>query len=315
MDLRQILNIKYPIIQGAMARIATGEFAAVVSRAGGLGLIASGGLTADQVREQIHILRGLTDKPFGVNLMLMQDCDDIAELVIEEGVKIVTTGAGNPAKYMEKWKDAGIKVFPIIPGVALARRMEQYGADGVIVEGTEAGGHVGEATTMALVPQVVDAVKIPVVVAGGIADRRQMLAAYALGACGVQVGTVLLASVECPIHDNYKQAVLTARDNSTVVTGRSGGAPVRILRNQMSNEYIKLENSGATRDELEQLTLGGLSRAVYQGDTARGSLMAGQVAGMLREIKPVAMILEELFSGCREAYEKLGAHPVFGGET
>ena len=299
MDLREILGIKYPIIQGGMANISTAEFAAAVSDAGGLGIIASGGLTAEQLRIHIRRARALTDKPFGVNIMLMHpETEEMASIVAEESVLIVTTGAGNPSKYMEKWKRAGIIIYPVIPSVALARRMESLGADGVIAEGTESGGHVGELTTMALVPQVCAAVKIPVVAAGGIASGAQMLAVYALGACGVQIGTALLVSEECPIHENYKNALLKAGDTDTVVTGRISGAPVRGLKNLMSREYLKREQEGASREELEIFTLGALRRAVLEGDVQNGSLMAGQVAGQLKEIRPVAAILEEMFSGC-----------------
>ncbi len=299
MKLNELLGTEFPIIQGGMANIATAEFAAACSNAGAMGLIGCGGMNTDQLREQIRKCKTLTDKPFGVNLMLMNPCvDEMAEMVVEEGVRFITTGAGNPSKYMGKWKSAGIKVYPVVAAVALAKLLERGGADGLIAEGGESGGHVGETTTMALVPQVVDAVSIPVVAAGGIADGRQLAAAYALGACGAQVGTCLLASVECPIHENYKKAVLKARDRDTTVTGRRAGAPVRILKNKMAREYLKLEYEGATLEELEHLTLGGLRRAVFDGDMETGSVMCGQVAGMLHEIKPVRQIFEELVSGC-----------------
>ena len=235
MKLNELLNIKYPIIQGGMANIATGEFAAAVSNAGGLGLIGAGGMNVETLKQNVDRCRELTDKPFGVNIMLMNpQAKEMAQLLIDENIQIVTTGAGNPGVYMKAWKDAGIKVFPVVPSVALAKRMERAGADGIIVEGCEAGGHIGEMTTMALVPQVVQAVSIPVIAAGGIASGAQLLAAYALGACGVQVGTILLGSEECPIHQNYKEAVLKAKDTSTTVTGRIGGTPVRILKNKMA---------------------------------------------------------------------------------
>jgi len=305
--LQEILGIKYPIIQGGMANIATGAFAAAVSNAGGLGIIASGGYSPDEIRGQIREARALTDKPFGVNLMLMHPAaDDIAALLAEERIGVITTGAGLPGKYIPMWLESGAKVFPVVAGVALARRVESQGASGVIAEGSESGGHVGETTTMALVPQVADAVKIPVIAAGGIASGRQMLAAYALGACGVQVGTTLLRSIECPIHDNYKAAILKAKDNDTVVTGRSAGAPVRSLRNQNTTEYLKLEQAGASRDELEKLTLGSLRRAVFDGDTKTGSMMSGQVAGMLHEIKPLADILRELWEETLTVAARLG---------
>ncbi len=298
MTLREILGLEFPFIQGGMANIATGEFAAAASNAGGLGIIGSGGMNAEMLEEHIKRAKSLTDKPFGVNLMLMNpECDKMAELLVREGVPVVTTGAGSPSKYMEMWKAAGIKVAPVVSGAALARRLEQAGADLLIAEGCESGGHIGELTTMALVPQVVDAVQLPVVAAGGIADSRQLLAAFALGAVGAQLGTCLLVSEECPIHANYKEAVLKARDSSTTVTGRIAGAPVRILKNAMTRDYLKLEKSGAELLELEKFTLGGLRRAVFDGDVQRGSLMAGQVAGLLKEIKPLRQIFEELMAG------------------
>ena len=233
---------------------------------------------------------------FGVNLMLMSPyADDIAQIILEEGVKVVTTGAGNPGKYIPAWKEKGIKVMPVVAAAVLAKRLERYGVDAIIAEGTESGGHVGEMTTMALVPQVIDAVSVPVVAAGGIADGRQAAAAFALGACGIQVGTCLLASEECPIHPNYKQAVLKAKDSDTVVTGRSIGGPVRILKNKMAREYLALEKRGASLEELEKVTLGGLRRAVLEGDVEMGSVMSGQVAGMLHEIRPVAEIFRDLY--------------------
>lgn len=297
MDIRDIIKTKYPIIQGGMANIATGEFAAAISNAGGLGLIAAGGMKPEQLRENIDRARGLTDKPFGVNIMLMHpQVDELMEIVIEKKVPVVTTGAGNPGKYVPALKEAGIKVMPVVASVALAQRMERLGVDAVIAEGTESGGHVGEMTTMALVPQVVDGVSIPVVAAGGIASGRQMLAAYALGACGVQVGTCLLVSEECPVHQNYKQAVLDASDSDTIVTGRIGGTPVRVLKNRMAREYVRQERAGATKEELEVYTLGSLRKAVFDGNVKEGSLMAGQVAGQLHEIRPAAVILEEMYT-------------------
>ncbi|HIY10947.1 MAG TPA: nitronate monooxygenase [Candidatus Anaerofilum excrementigallinarum] len=298
MRLNEILGTEFPLIQGGMANIATGTFAAAVSNAGALGLIGAGGMRAEQLREEIRICKSLTDKPFGVNIMLMNpDADQMAQIVVEEGVKIVTTGAGNPGKYMAAWKEAGIKVIPVVPAAVLARRMEKAGADAVIAEGTESGGHVGEMTTMALVPQVVDAVNIPVIAAGGIADGRQLLAAFALGAVGAQLGTCLLASEECPIHPNYKEAILKASDNDTIVTGRIGGTPVRILKNRMAREYVKQEKAGADKMELEKYTLGSLRRAVFEGDVQTGSLMAGQVAGMVHEIRPLRAIFEDMMAG------------------
>ena len=306
MKLNEILNIKYTLIQGGMANIATGEFAASVSNAGALGLIGAGGMDTATLKKNIEICRSLTDKPFGVNIMLINPCaDEMAQLVIDEKVPIVTTGAGNPGKYIESWKAAGIKVLPVVPSVTLAKRLEKYDIDAIIVEGTEAGGHIGELTTMALVPQVVTAVNVPVVAAGGIASGKQLLAAYALGACGVQVGTCLLASEECPIHDNYKQAIIKAKDTSTTVTGRIAGTPVRIIKNKMAKEYIRREREGADMMELEKYTLGSLKRAVLEGDIDTGSLMAGQVAGMVHEIKPVATIIKELFDDCNQEFKRL----------
>ena len=308
--LNEILGTEFPIIQGGMANIATGEFAAACSNAGALGVIATGGMReAGLLREQIRICKSLTDKPFGVNLMLMNPCaPEMAQIIIEEGVQVVTTGAGNPGQFIPAWKEAGVKVLPVVAASVLAKRLARYGVDAFIAEGTESGGHVGEMTTMALVPQVIDAVDgIPVVAAGGIAVGRQAAAAFALGACGLQVGTCLLASRECPIHPNYKQAILKARDTDTVVTGRSIGGPVRVLKNKMAREYLALEKRGATLEELETHTLGGLRRAVFDGDMEYGSVMSGQVAGMLHEIKPVRQIFEELYSGGKavlEAVEK-----------
>lgn len=299
--LNELLGTRYPIIQGGMANIATGEFAAACSNAGALGLIGSGGMNAEELRANIRRCRKRTDKPFGVNIMLMHpEADTFAQIVVEEGVRVVTTGAGNPGKYLPQWKQAGITVIPVVSAALLAQHLEKMGADALIAEGTESGGHVGEMTTMALVPQVVDAVNIPVIAAGGIADGRQMAAALALGACGVQVGTCLLVSEECPIHPNYKAALLKAKDSDTIVTGRIGGTPVRVLKNRMSREYVRQEKAGADKMELEKFTLGSLRRAVFEGDTNTGSLMAGQVCGMLHEIRPVADILAELDQGARQ---------------
>ncbi|CAB1248644.1 Enoyl-(acyl-carrier-protein) reductase [FMN] [Ruminococcaceae bacterium BL-6] len=306
MKLNELLPIEFPFIQGGMANIATGKFAAAVSNAGALGLIGSGGMNLEMLRENIHICRSLTEKPFGVNIMLMHpQAAEMAKLVADEKVPIVTTGAGNPGEYIDLWKQAGAKVIPVVPGVALAKRVAEHGADAVIAEGTESGGHVGELTTMALVPQVADAVEIPVIAAGGIADGRQLLAAFALGAVGVQLGTCLLVSEECPVHENYKQAVLKAKDNSTIVTGRSSGAPVRVLKNRMAREYVKQEKAGMDRMELEKYTLGSLRRAVFDGDVETGSLMAGQVAGQLHEIKPLRRIFEDLYSGYLNVLDRL----------
>lgn len=301
-----MLNIKYPIIQGGMANIATGEFAAAVSNAGGLGLIASGGFDAERIREEIKKCREKTDKPFGVNLMLMNpDVDNIAKMLVEEKVAVITTGAGSPEKYVADWKAVGSKVIPVVASVALAKRMERMGVDAIIAEGGESGGHVGEMTTMALVPMVVDAVNIPVIAAGGIADGRGLVAALALGAIGIQIGTVLLASEECPIHENYKLAVVKAKDNQTAVTGRSAGAPVRVIKNNMTREYLKMESQNVSRDELEKLTLGSLRKAVLDGDTKYGSLMAGQICGLVKEIRPVADILDEIYEDAKKELSQL----------
>ncbi|WP_295585372.1 DUF561 domain-containing protein [uncultured Oscillibacter sp.] len=302
--LNEILGTEFPIIQGGMANIATGEFAAACSNAGALGMIATGAWDGQRLRQEIRRAKELTDKPFGVNLMLMNPCaDEIAQVIIDEGVQVVTTGAGNPGKYVPAWKEHGIKVLPVVAASVLAKRLVRLGVDAVIAEGTESGGHVGEMTTMALVPQVIDAVDVPVVAAGGIADGRQVAAAFALGACGIQVGTCLLVSRECPIHENYKQAILKAKDSDTTVTGRSIGGPVRVLKNKMAREYLALEKRGATLDELEKVTLGGLRRAVLEGDVEHGSVMSGQVAGMLHEIRPLRQIFEDLYNGGKAVLE------------
>ncbi|WP_083234374.1 DUF561 domain-containing protein [Acholeplasma laidlawii] len=294
-NINQLLGTKYPVIQGGMANIATAKLAAAVSNAGGLGLIGAGGNDAEWVKEEIQKIRQLTNKPFGVNIMLMSPhAKDIAQLLIDEGVKVVTTGAGNPVPYMEAWKKAGMIVIPVIPTAKLAMRVEQAGADAVIAEGMEAGGHIGKLTTMAMVPQIVDAVKIPVIAAGGIGDKRGVLAAFALGAKGVQIGTILLATKECPIHENFKQLVVDATDTSTIITG-SEKAPVRVIKNPMAVKYIDLEKSGASFEELEHLTLGSLRKAVMEGDVENGSFMAGQIAGLVKEVKTVKEVLDNMF--------------------
>lgn len=306
MLLNEMLNIKYPIIGGAMANIGTATFAAAVSNAGGLGIIATGAWDAQKTKEEIQKCKSLTDKPFGVNIMLMNpNKDEIVKVIIEEKPTLVTTGAGNPGAYVQDLKAAGIKVFPVVAAVALAKRLERYGVDGFIVEGTESGGHVGEATTMSLVPQVIEAVNVPVIAAGGIATGKQLNAALALGAIGVQVGTCLLVADECPIHENYKDAVIKARDSDTVVTGRSLGAPVRILKNRMTKEYIAMEAKNATRDELEHLTLGGLRRAVLDGDVDNGSVMMGQVAGIVNKKGSVKEILDTLINDAKKEKDEL----------
>ena len=306
MKLNEILGTEFPIIQGGMANIATGEFAAAVSNAGALGLIGAGGMNADMLRQHIRRCRELTQKPFGVNIMLMNPAaPEMAQVVVEEGVPVVTTGAGVPSQFIPAWKEAGIKIFPVVPATTLVKRLEPLGVDGFIAEGTESGGHVGELTTMALVPQVCEITDRPVIAAGGVASGRQLAAALALGACGVQVGTCLLVSQECPIHENYKMAILKAKASDTTVTGRSVNAPVRILKNQMSREYLKQERAGASREVLEQFTLGSLRRAVLEGDTKTGSLMCGQNAGLLHEIRPLRTILEEMCRDCGETVRQL----------
>ena len=311
MKLQDLLHTKYPIIQGGMANIATGEFAAAVSNAGALGLIASGGMDHVKLKEEIDKCRALTDKPFGVNLMLMNpDADAIAELLYEEKIPVITTGAGNPGKYMAKWKENGSMVIPVCASVLLAKKMVEAGADAIIAEGGESGGHVGDMTTMTLLPQMVDALDVPVIAAGGIADGRQMAAAYVLGACGVQIGTCLLVSEECPIHENYKNALIKAKDNGTTVTGRSQGAPVRILKNRMARQYLKLEKEGADKMELEKITLGGLRKAVLEGDVDMGSVMAGQVCGQLTEIRPIADILENMYTDAQKKLEEKGRRTI-----
>ena len=291
----ELLGIEKPIIQGGMAWVAESHLAAAVSNAGGFGLIGAANAPADVVRNYIHEARELTDKPFGVNIMLMSPfAEDIAQLVTEEKVAAVTTGAGNPEKYMAQWKAAGIKVITVIASVALAKRMERVGADAVVAEGTESGGHIGQATTMTLVPQVVDAVQIPVIAAGGIGDGRGMAAAFMLGAEAVQMGTRFCVADECVIHDKYKDRIMKAKDIDSEVTGRSHGHPVRGLRNKMTREYLKLEAEGASFEQLENLTLGGLRKAVVEGDTDNGSVLAGQIAGMITKRQSCQEIVDEV---------------------
>ena len=305
-NICELLDIKYPIIQGGMANIATAEFAACVSNAGGLGLIGSGGFDENWVRDEIRKAKTLTKNTFGVNIMLMNPrAKEIAQVVIEEGVKVVTTGAGSPGIYMAAWKEAGIKVIPVVPSVALAIRMFRAGADAIVAEGTEAGGHIGELTTMALIPQITDKVPIPVIAAGGIADKRGVLAAFVLGAKGIQVGTVLLATKEAPIHQNYKDIIINARDTDTIVTGRDSKAPVRVLKNKMAVEYVRLSGTGIDRLELEKMTLGSHRKAVFNGDLDGGSFMAGQIAGLITEIKTVKEVIESLFVGINEFKDRV----------
>lgn len=298
--ITELLAIEYPIIQGGMAWVAENNLAAAVSAAGGLGLIGGANAPGEVIRDYIRKVKAVTDKPFGVNIMLLSPhAEEVANVVVEEGVKVVTTGAGNPEKYMDLWKAAGIKVIPVVASVALAKRMERYGADAVVAEGCESGGHIGEATTMSLVPQVADAVAIPVIAAGGIGDGRGIAAAFMLGAEAVQVGTRFVVAKECIVHQNYKDRVLKAKDIDTSVTGRSHGHPVRGLRNQMTREYSKLEQSGSGFEELELLALGGLRRAVQEGDITNGSVLAGQIAGMIDKEQTCQEIIVEMMAEAR----------------
>ena len=301
--ITEILGIEYPIIQGGMAWVAEHNLAAAVSNAGGLGIIGAGGAPAEFVREQIRKTKEATGQPFGVNVMLMNpEADEIAKVIVDEGVRVVTTGAGNPAKYMEMWKAAGVKVIPVIASVAMAKMMERGGADAVVAEGMESGGHIGATTTMALVPQVADAVSIPVIAAGGIADGRGIAAAFMLGAQGVQMGTRFVAAKESIAHDNYKERLIKARDIDSEVTGMSTGHPIRVLRNQMSRQYLKLEKEGAGFEELERLTLGSLRKAVMEGDVVNGSVMAGQIAGLVKKEQTCKEIIDELVSETEELF-------------
>lgn len=293
--LCDIFNIKYPILQGGMAWVATGELAAAVSNGGGLGIIGAGNSPADVVKKNISIAKSLTDKPFGVNVMLLSPfVEDVMEVLYNENVSVVTTGAGNPGKYIEKLKSVGTKVIPVVASVALAKRMEKEGVDAIIAEGTESGGHIGELTTMALVPQVVDAVSLPVIAAGGIGDGRGLVAALALGAVGVQMGTRFVCSKECTVHENYKLAIVNAKDRDAVATGRSTGHPVRCIRNKLTREFEKLESECASKEEIEKIGIGKLRAAVVDGDVEMGSVMAGQIAGMIKYIKPCDVILKEI---------------------
>ena len=297
----KLLGTKYPVIQGGMAWVAEYHLAAAVSNAGGLGIIGAASAPPEVVREQIREAKKLTDKPFGVNVMLLNpNATEVAQIVIEEGVKVVTTGAGNPGKFMDAWKQAGVVVIPVVASVAMARMMERGGADAVIAEGMESGGHIGAQTTMTLVPQVADAVKIPVIAAGGIADGRGMAAAFMLGAEAVQMGTRFVASKEAVVHENYKQLVIKAKDIDTRVTGRTTGHPVRAIRNEMTRHYLELEKEGAPFEELEKLTLGGLRRAVVDGDVKTGSVMSGQIAGMVKDEKSCKEIIEQMMNEMEE---------------
>ncbi len=293
--ITEILEIEHPILQGGMAWVAEHNLAAAVSEAGGLGIIGAGGAPAEAVREQIQKVKAVTNNPFGVNIMLMNpEADAIAQVIVEEGVKVVTTGAGNPSKYMEMWKAAGVKVIPVVASVAMAKLMERGKADAVIAEGMESGGHIGSLTTMALVPQVADAVNIPVIAAGGIADGRGFAAAFMLGAEGVQIGTRFVAAKESIVHENYKAMLIKSKDIDSTVTGMTHGHPIRTLRNKMTKEYLRLEKEGTDFMELEKLTLGGLRKAVMEGDVVNGSVMAGQIAGLVRKEQPCKEIIDEI---------------------
>ena len=308
-EITELLGIEYPIIQGGMAWVAEYHLAAAVSEAGGLGLIGAASAPAEWVREQVQKAKELTDKPFGVNIMLMSPyADEVAKVIVEEGVKVVTTGAGNPEKYMKMWKEAGVKVIPVVASVALAKRMERCGADAVVAEGTESGGHIGETTTMVLVPQVVDAVKIPVIAAGGIADGRGIAAAFMLGAKAVQMGTCFVVTRESQVHENYKNCIVKAKDIDTKVTGRTTGHPVRALRNQMTKEYLKKEAEGVPFEELELLTLGGLRRAVVDGDVTTGSVMSGQSAGLVKEQMTCEQLSQKLVKETNELLKGTGIY-------
>ena len=307
--ITELLQIEYPVFQGGMAWVAEHKLAAAVSNAGGLGIIGAASAPPEVVREEIRKCKELTDKPFGVNIMLLNpNAEDVAKIVVEEGVKAVTTGAGNPGKFMELWKNAGVKVIPVVASVAMAKMMERAGADAVVAEGMESGGHIGSTTTMALVPQVVDAVSIPVIAAGGIADGRGMAAAFMLGAEGIQMGTRFVASKESIVHENYKNQIIKAKDIDSVVTGMSTGHPVRSLRNQMTREYLKLEKENADFMELEKLTLGSLRKAVQDGDTVNGTLMAGQIAGLIRREQTCREIIEETVQQAQECIAAQGQH-------
>ena len=307
--ITELLNIEAPVIQGGMAWVAEHCLAAAVSEAGGLGIIGAASAPAQWVREQIRLVKEKTEKPFGVNIMLMSPyADEVAKVVVEEQVPVVTTGAGSPEKYVKMWKEAGIKVIPVVASVALAKRMERCGADALVAEGTEAGGHIGENTTMVLVPQIADAVTIPVIAAGGVADGRGMAAAFMLGAQGVQIGTRFVASVEAQVHENYKNYIVKAKDIDSRVTGRSTGHPVRALRNQMTKLYLEKEQEGVPFEELELLTLGSLRKAVVDGDVVNGSVMAGQSAAMIHDILPCKEIIEKLLAQAEEVMKGMGNH-------
>ena len=311
--ITKLLNIEYPILQGGMAWVATHELAAAVSEAGGLGVIAAGSAPGNIIRDEIRKLKELTDKPFGVNIMLLSPfAEDIVDIVCDEGVPVVTTGAGNPGKYIEKLKQHNVKIIPVVPTVSLARRLEKLGVDALIVEGTEAGGHIGELTTLVLVPQVVDAVNIPVIAAGGIGDSRGFLAVISLGAEGVQLGTRFVCSTEAKVHQNYKEKIIGAKDRDALVTGRSTGHPVRVLKNKFSKEFLDLEKQGVDFETLERLGVGRLRKAVQEGDMDNGSLMAGQISGLINDVKSCKEIIEDMVLGSDKVRGRLSS--LMGGE-
>jgi enoyl-[acyl-carrier protein] reductase II len=310
--ITKLLNIEYPILQGGMAWVATHELAAAVSESGGLGIIAAGNAPANVIGEEIDKLKELTDKPFGVNIMLLSPfAEDIVDMICDKGVPVVTTGAGNPGKFIEKLKQHNVKIIPVVPTVSLAKRLEKFGADALIVEGTEAGGHIGELTTMAVVPQVVDAVNIPVIAAGGIGDNRGFLAALSLGAEGVQLGTRFVCSKEAKVHQRYKEKIIESKDRDAIVTGRSTGYPVRVLKNRFTKEYLDLEKQGIDFETLEKLGVGRLRKAVQEGDIDNGSLMAGQISGLIGDVKSCKEIIEDLVFGSQKAIERLSS--LIGG--
>ena len=312
--LTEMLNIEYPIIQGGMAWVANHKLAAAVSEAGGLGIIGAGSLPGESIREEIRKLKKLTNKPFGVNIMLMSPhAEDIVGIICEEGVPVVTTGAGSPGKYVSKLKEHNVKIIPVVPTVSLARRLEKLGVDALIVEGTEAGGHIGELATMPLVPQVVDKVNIPVIAAGGIADGRGLIAALSLGACGVQMGTRFVCSKETDIHENYKEEIIRANERDALVVGRSTGHPIRSLKNKYTSEFFKLEKTDMDLMELEKFSIGRLKKAVTSGDIENGSLMAGQISGMIKDIKPCKNIIEDIIKEASSVLDSLSL--LRGGEN
>lgn len=304
--INKLLGIKYPILQGGMANISNGEFASAISNAGALGTIATGGMDSKTLVEQIRVCKSKTDKPFAVNLMLLHpQIDEFAQIVIDENVPVVTTGAGNPSKYMKIWKEADIKVIPVVPNLTLAKRVESNGADAIIAEGNESGGHIGPMTTMTILGEIVGNVDIPVIAAGGVCNGRQMLATEVLGASGVQMGTIFLASDECPIHENYKNSIIKASSNQVTVTGYSISMPVRLIKNEMSRKYLELERKGTDKMELEKYTLGSLKKAVLDGDVKTGSVMAGLVVGQIKEIRPVKQIIESIIAEYKTEWEKI----------